>query len=494
MKNIKKLFIFLLALGVSLSTLNLLNFRSIEASSVSISANTSTVSPGGVFTVSVNIVGGGSGMFYFSGSNATVSTGSLYCDGACSISATAGSSGYASVSVSTGQPGTPNEVTDLDGNTINYSSSVGVTIKSNTSGNTGGNTTTPPSGNTNPNTNPNTGSGNQSDDDEKDKPTKDATSILASLSIDKGELSPKFSPTETSYKVNLPAGTTALNVSAKAKNNKAKVEGSGNVKLTVGDNTITIRCIAEDGTVTTYTIKAHVSEKPVTYVTYKNTKLGVLNEAAPVSKLFTETKIKVNDKEVIAWKNQALKLTLLYMQNEKENTKELYIYDTVKKQAISIYKPFTYQGKNLVMIDVPEKLQKREGMKFTTISLGEYTLPGWTFNDSKFKNYALLYVMDEKGNTLYYQYEKTEDSLQIYSQAAAIQQEDYQKYVEEMEQKSNLYLMIMLGLGILGILLLIILIIVIIKGKSRVKYKKVPVQNTMLGAEAKSLLRDDDDE
>lgn len=488
MKFLKKAAMCLIATGVIASTLIMSNIVQIHASSISISANPSSVNPGGSFTVNVTINGGGSGMFYFSGSNATVSIGSQFCDTSCSITATAGTSGTASVTVSTGQAGTVNEVADLDGNPITFSSAVSVNITPpNTGGNSGGNSGGSSSNGT---TTPQTPASDKGNEDEK-KPEKDSNSILASLSIDKGTLSPAFSSSVTDYKVNLPAGTTEFKVDAKAKNEKATVEGIGTKAVKVGDNTITIRCVAEDGSATSYTIIAHVSEKPVAYLKYKNKKLGLLNEAGPASKLFTETKLMIDDKEVIAWENRTLGMTLVYMRDETDNRKDFYVYDTKNKEVTSIFRPFTYNNKNLIMIDVPEELQKREGMKFTTIKLGDYELPGWQFKDKVFKNYALLYVMDEAGNIKYYQYERNEDNLQVFSQAAAITQDDYQKFVEKTEKQNMIYLIVIGVMAVVLVGLTTAFIVMMTRRKNQVRYRKVPITDTALSAEAKSLLHDD---
>ncbi|MCB6603843.1 hypothetical protein LI129_23865, partial [Erysipelatoclostridium ramosum] len=70
--------------------------------------------------------------------------------------------------------------------------------------------------------------------------------------------------------------------------------------------------------------------------------------------------------------------------------------------------PMALLGNNVFIVDVPKNLQTREGMTFTTVKIDKYELNGWTFKDAAFENYALLYVMDEKGNMVYYQYEATE--------------------------------------------------------------------------------------
>ena len=98
-------------------------------------------------------------------------------------------------------------------------------------------------------------------------------------------------------------------------------------------------------------------------------------------------------------------MTLLYLENDDK--KDFYFYDTDKKEVTSIYRPMGLLGENIAIIDVPKALQKRTGMVFTTVKVDGKELPGWTYQDKAFADYALLYVMNDAGDKVYYQYEKT---------------------------------------------------------------------------------------
>ena len=71
--------------------------------------------------------------------------------------------------------------------------------------------------------------------------------------------------------------------------------------------------------------------------------------------------------EIPAWKNNALNITLVYLQSE--GTEGYYIYDETKQEVVSVYEPMAVLGQNIVRIDVPENLQKREGMNFTKVKV-----------------------------------------------------------------------------------------------------------------------------
>lgn len=278
---------------------------------------------------------------------------------------------------------------------------------------------------------------NSSNEDEpKEEVKKNTDSALASLSVSDGKLSPNFASGTTSYKVTLPSTASSIKISASARDAKASVSGTGTRELEPGNNKLSVVCSAEDGSSTTYTINVYVDEKPLTYMTYNGVKFGVSahnGKGGKLSKAFDETKIKVDGIEIPAWKNKALNITLVYLQSE--GTEGYYIYDETKQEVVSVYEPMAVLGQNIVRIDVPENLQKREGMNFTKVKVDGKEFTGWTFDDKNLENYALIYVMNDAGKYVYYQYEKTQNTLQLYSGSAPLSQEAFVKYKEDMEKK-----------------------------------------------------------
>lgn len=283
---------------------------------------------------------------------------------------------------------------------------------------------------------------------EEPKEIKSSDSALASLGVSEGKLSPEFKASTTSYTLNLPEGTKSINVSAKAKDGKASVSGSGKVEVKEGDNAINVTVTAEDGSTTVYTIKAYVQEKAVATLTMGDKKLNVFKNvkgAAIDNKAFEKTKVKINNTEVPAWKSEALNITLLYLNGEDGNN--FYIYDEKAQKVTSIYKPVGVLGQNLVIVDVPSNLQTRSNMKFTTVEVDKVKFPGWTFEDEAFKDYAIIYALDQNGKEVYYQYDSKEKTLQRFSNAAAISQEKYDAYVKEKEDKEQTLMYVIYGLG-----------------------------------------------
>lgn len=88
-----------------------------------------------------------------------------------------------------------------------------------------------------------------------EKPKESNEKNLESLTIEGDyELTPKFDKEVTEYNLTVGEDVEELKINAKAVDDSAKVEITGNDKLLVGENTIEIKVTAEDGTVRIYKI------------------------------------------------------------------------------------------------------------------------------------------------------------------------------------------------------------------------------------------------
>ena len=115
---------------------------------------------------------------------------------------------------------------------------------------------------------------------------------LSHLSVSAGSLSPAFSPSKTSYTVNVANNVTVCTVSATAQDNEAKISISGSPNLSVGNNVRSVTVTAENGTTKTYTITiiraAAGSSEP-----------GEDQEEQPPEERPEEIRVTVGDKEYI---------------------------------------------------------------------------------------------------------------------------------------------------------------------------------------------------
>ena len=385
-----------------LMTISLLQLP-VYAAGFSVSKSASSVAPGGTFTVSVSV--SGEGRFNFSASNGTVSSSSQWIAGSGSVSVKAGSSGTVTVSV------TASDVSANDGETvISGTHSVSVTINAPASG---GNTTNSNNSNSGSTTN-NTDTTTQQTEEKKEETKKSNVNALASLTVSAGELSPAFDGNNTNYEVNVDAKVTSITIDAKATDAKASVSGTGEHALQVGANTLQVVCKAENGSTKTYTITVNVDETPQFYLKLNKQKLGVVRNVKDlgIPESFEATTIKIEENEVTAYHSNNMNKTILYLVNEK-GEKNFYLYDE-KEGVTSIFIPVTVLGRNVYIIDVKKDDVKVDHTKFNKIQIDNNTFEGWTFTDDK--NYSLIMVMNQKGEKVIYQYEATENTLQLYHQ------------------------------------------------------------------------------
>ena len=449
----------------------------------------SSVAPGEGFSVSVSC-GNVEGTVNASANNATITSAGNWCErgGVIEVSAVAGGAGTATITITgidaTGNANTANPV-DYSGVAIG-STSVNVVAPSNNI----------PSQNQQSNNNEQQTEEKKPEEKKPEEKKLSSNANLASLSISQGTLSPKFSASKTEYTVNLNGDVSSIKVNATAADSKAVVYGTGTKSLKPGKNTISVSVAAEDGSTKEYTITVNVDETPLVYVSYNGAKLGFVRSLDGVdkpAKSFEAVKIKVDGKEVKAWKSNLLKKTVVYLQDDKTKEKNYYIYNTDTNTVETMLRPMALLGNNVFVVDVPKNLQTREGMNFTTVKIDNYELNGWTFKDTAFENYALIYVMDEKGNMVYYQYEATEKTLQLYSGAATIPQSAYDQYRKDVDASLKKHKLVIYGLAGGCVVLAGLSAFLFFRRKKTVKYQKRTISDSRRDAEADALRNISDD-
>lgn len=467
LKFIKMAAVFIVAAGIW----NLSGF--IHAASLSVTASASTIYVGDSVTFTVSASGGAGNVSVSGAANGTY----WLENSSQSFTVTASAEGTLTVSAS----GTLGDFNTEEDVTVSGSASVQVVARP---------TETPK------NETPQKQETQKPEEKKQEEKKLSSNANLASLSISQGTLSPKFFASKTQYTVNLNGDVSSIKVNATAADSKAVVYGTGTKSLKPGKNTISVSVAAEDGSTKEYTITVNVDETPLVYVSYNGAKLGFVRSLDGVdkpAKSFEAVKIKVDGKEVKAWKSNLLKKTVVYLQDDKTKEKNYYIYNTDTNTVETMLRPMALLGNNVFVVDVPKNLQTREGMNFTTVKIDNYELNGWTFKDTAFENYALIYVMDEKGNMVYYQYEATEKTLQLYSGAATIPQSAYDQYRKDVDASLKKHKLVIYGLAGGCVVLAGLSAFLFFRRKKTVKYQKRTISDSRRDAEADALRNISDD-
>lgn len=237
---------------------------------------------------------------------------------------------------------------------------------------------------------------------------------LSSLSVDQGTLTPEFSSDVTEYRVHLPKDATSITVSAKAEDAAATVIGTGKKELQAGDNTIEVTCRSEYGTEQVYTIHVYVEEEPLVYLDHDGKSLGVVRNTQDVTipDGFKESKTTIDDTQITVWTNENMHATIVYLIDE-EDQKGFYLLEDGK--VTSSFVPVSIAGRTLYQIDVPSDQRSLAGMQFQTVTIKDLELSGWVFDDPDLENFCVIYVMNEKGERAYYQYDSAEETLQRFN-------------------------------------------------------------------------------
>lgn len=396
------------------------------------------VSLGQRFTVSVGC-GAIEGSVKAYASNAKLVSSDTWCDRNKSVSATATAESYGTATITfktvdAANVSNPSNPIDASGRTLGSQSvSVVKPSSSQNSSSAGSQTSGSNSAVSRPSQNTQSSS-NAASQQQQEEETLSSNALLESLSVSEGKLSPAFSSGKTSYELDLSSTTESLRIEAKAQDSKASVKGTGDIKVKQGMNTAEIVVTAQDGSEKKYTIKIYVEETPDIFLSYREQTYGVVKNTDRISAPgtgFEKKSIEIDGEKADMWSNSVMGIDVLYLSEDKTQTAGFYIYDVEENKIISSFEPVVLLGNTLYLIDIEEEQKEKEHMTFTTVTVDEKEILGWKYDAPELKNYALLYVMNEKGEKVYYQYESEENTLQLYADTSLV----YAKQLETEQKK-----------------------------------------------------------
>jgi hypothetical protein len=279
---------------------------------------------------------------------------------------------------------------------------------------------------------------------------------LSSLSVDGVELSPSFDKDTSEYTVELEPETTKINVNAGVADSTASVSGAGEKEVTDGDNRIEIVVTAQNGTTRTYVINATVKEYDPITVDVDGKDYTVIRKKSSLTapNNYSETTVTIRDEEVPAFKSDVTGYTLVGLKDSEGNT-NLYVYEDGK---YTLYKEYEF---NKVILYPLEAVNIPSNYKKTTITYNDEEIVAYKLKESS--KYALIYGKNiETGKTNWYMYDSKEDTLQIYNT----------EEVKKLNNQNKLYLKIVIGLGVLSFTLIVLTIMLAIKVKKSKKNQK----------------------
>lgn len=302
---------------------------------------------------------------------------------------------------------------------------------------------------------------------------------LSAITVSEGTLSPEFNAETTEYSVNVVGSVDKITLGATATDAKASVSGVGEQAVVPGNNRFVITCTAENGTKKEYIVNVYVDETPTEYIKYGEQKLGVVRNQTDtvIPATFEATTLMLDGQEVPAYHSKQFNMTLVYMVTDA-GEKNFYMYDE-EKGITSIFRPVSILGRNVIVFDLTEEEKIRENMVYSEVTIDGITLYGWTYENPDFENYIHILVMNESGEKVFYQYEKTENSLQLYREyMPAEAKKGVFSFGDFTLEGYSLYIII--GLAGLCIALILSIIIMAVTRKQRHSARKRRYQKRQL--------------
>ncbi len=260
--------------------------------------------------------------------------------------------------------------------------------------------------------------------------TPSSNANLASLKVSGGTLSPKFNANTTNYTVTVDNDVEKTTVSATSADKDAKINGTGNVKLSVGDNKRVITVTATDGTKKVYNItirrlaegeEAETDGEEDNDNTVSSDPYGVMidgelyrieselsDENAPIG--YTKTEIAYNGTVVPVYTDAASKMMLYSIKKDGAENADFYIYDVTDKK----FKKIEYlqtADRFYLFAEMEENISAPAGFFEKNIEIGDVQIKGFVYKNSLLSDFAVVYCYAE-GKYGYYRYDKKENTLQ----------------------------------------------------------------------------------
>ena len=278
---------------------------------------------------------------------------------------------------------------------------------------------------------------------------------LSSLKVNAGELSPAFNKNTLEYSVTVENNVNKIAISGSKEDSKSYVDGLKEYNLEEGNNRIEVKVTAQNGTAKTYVINVTRKElAPIEVKTEEGLDLKVVRKKELLKSPndnYIESKVIFNEEEVPAFYNESTKTYLVGLRNE-EGTIKLYKYNDNK---FSIYQELTF--KSIIITPLSSK-NIPKGYTEEKIKIGENEVIAYKNNNSNY--YLLNGINIHTGEEHLYQYDKKEETVQILDETLLNE-------IKELNDKTDKYLYVIIGLGCLLIITYIVILISSLKSKKK---------------------------
>lgn len=289
---------------------------------------------------------------------------------------------------------------------------------------------------------------------------KSSNNLLKELKINDYTLNPSFNKDITNYNVTVPKETEKININASADDSKASITGAGEKKVSEGMNKFEIVVTAENGYKKTYTINVEVEEDPIT-VKVNNKELNLIKTANGMPEkpnYYDDATVTINDVEVPAYKGSISNYILVGLKDSDGNS-NLYIYEE-KKEIYTLYKELSFSKITIYQKELNKDLIPSNYKKYKEV-INEQEVEVYKLN--KNSKYSLIYGINvETGKENIYKYSNEENTLQIFER-------EEQKILEKSIDKLKKLILI------LGVVIVLLILLVTISFTRKTKKNDEPL-------------------
>ncbi len=323
-------------------------------------------------------------------------------------------------------------------------------------------------------------------------PSNANASSIAISPASAGKLVPDFKPDITSYNVNVDYSVTEVLLSVVAQDNKAEISIEGSKNMKVGANTRTVVITAQNGTVKKYTINIYRAAStdtttdptpPTTDPTDNPYEIKVGDKTKYMVQSYDDIELPIgfspalhtiSGADVQVLKDVVSGKIVVYATDIDNKNGEYYLYN----ESDNTFSPFRYvntTGYNLLVIDYVDKVPTLENYYYSVISVGDYTVNGFKYNDSDMSDFVIFYGENNEGERYFYCYDTKEKTMQraaefIKEFDAALERKEENSSViarfMELELKNKIIIISGVVVVLILISLIIILIVRLVRNKS----------------------------
>ena len=279
---------------------------------------------------------------------------------------------------------------------------------------------------------------------------------LRLLEVTDYTITPQFSKDVTEYSLDVPGDVEKVQINAFLEDKTATITPIDFVDLNEGANKFSVTVTAQNGKKKTYTITITRAEANpiIVKVDGKEYKVVTKEGALEIPAGYTSTTIKIDDKDVVAYKNEQTGIIVVVLKDQDSNMN----YFMYKDGEYTLYEQISSSSITIVPIKPKNTIKGYE--KTRDITVAEKNLMVYCKDEKD--NLVLIYGINTiNGEESWYYYDIKEGTILKYTEIGTVTEEVPVSKKSDMDYK--LISLVFVCLSGLALLLVIILVLYVIR-------------------------------